>query len=113
MAIKDVINYFNECEAQYKDFVDELNSFNELCAQNMVPPETVENAKKLFQVVEDNYKKLNYIIFLLNKPTKKEKFKNYCRQNKKIISNSITKEKVIAQNADAIKNIQNLKQETF
>lgn len=77
MAVKDVIMYYNECEAQYKEFMEELNDFKELCAQNMIAPEIVENAQKMLSKVEDNYKKLSYIIFLLNKPVKKEKLNRY------------------------------------
>ena len=45
----------------------------------MISPEIVENAQKMFSVVEDNYKKLSYMVFLLNKPVKKKKFDAYTR----------------------------------
>lgn len=100
MAVKDVINYFNECEKQYKDFKEEMDDFRILCAQNMISPEIVENAQKMFSVVEDNYKKLSYIVFLLNKPVKKKKFDAYTRQNKKLLDKSISKDEVIKQNKE-------------
>ena len=83
MAIKDVVQYFKECESQYKEFKEEMDDFRLLCSQGMVSPEVVENAQKMLAVVEDNYKKLSYVIFLLNKHTKKEKFNSYLGQNKK------------------------------
>ena len=110
MAIKDVINYYNECECQYKEFKEEMDDFRNLCAQGMVPPEAVDNAKKMFDMVEDNYKKLSYVIFLLNKPVKKEKFSRYSSQNKALIQKSISKEKVIAQNKENIENMKSLKE---
>ena len=100
MAVKDVINYFNECEKQYQDFKEEMDDFKILCAQNMISPEIVENAQKMFSVVEDNYKKLSYIVFLLNKPVKKKKFNTYTRQNKKLLDKSISKDEVIKQNKE-------------
>lgn len=108
MAIKDVINYCNECESQYKEFKKEMEDFNLLCSQGMIAPEIVENAKRMFSVIEDNYKKLNYIIFLLNKPVKKEKFNRYMGQNKKLIHNSISKEEVLSQNRDSLQGIKTL-----
>ena len=66
MAVKDVLNYYNECEAQYKEFQEEMNDFKLLCSQGMVSPEIVENAQAMLSLVEDNYKKLSYVIFLLN-----------------------------------------------
>ena len=56
---------------------NEINDFRERCSQGMIAPEIIENAQKMFNLMEDNYKKLNYIMFLLNKPVKKEKQKRY------------------------------------
>ena len=108
MAIKDVVQYYKECESQYKEFKEEMDDFKLLCSQGMVSPEVVENAQKMLAVVEDNYKKLSYVIFLLNKPVKKEKFNRYLGQNKKLIEKSIPKDKVMAQNSKCIKEIKNI-----
>ena len=110
MAVKDVIQYYNECEIQYKEFMDEMNDFKELCSQGMIAPEIIENSQKMLSLIEDNYKKLSYIIFLLNKPTKKEKYKTYKNQNKKLLNKSITKEEVLKSNQDNIEGIKNLKE---
>ena len=88
-----------------------MNDFRELCAQNMISPELVDGAKKMFDIVEDNYKKLSYIVFLLNKPVKKEKFNRYKGQNKEILSHSISKEEVLDQNKNAIEEIIDLKKD--
>ena len=88
-----------------------MNDFRELCAQNMISPELVDGSKKMFDIVEDNYKKLSYIVFLLNKPVKKEKFNRYKGQNKEILSHSISKEEVLDQNKNAIEEIIDLKKD--
>lgn len=111
MAIKDVLNYYNECENQYKEFMVEMEDFKILCSQGMIAPEIVENAQKMADKVEDNYKRLSYIIFLLNKPVKKEKYKRHFCQNKKLLKNSITKDEVIEENNLEIKNIKKLKED--
>ena len=110
MAVKDVIKYYNECEVQYKEFKDEMEDFKLLCSQNMIAPEVVDNAQKMFSIVEDNYKKLSYVIFLLNKPVKKGKFNRYRDQNKKILNKSITQEETTLQNKENISKIKNLKE---
>lgn len=108
MAIKDVVQYYKECESQYKEFKEEMDDFKLLCSQGMVSPEVVENAQKMLAMVEDNYKKLSYIIFLLNKPVKKEKFNRYLGQNKKLVEKSTSKDKVMAQNSKCIKEIKDI-----
>ena len=57
MAVKDVLQYYNECENQYKEFLEEMNDFKELCSQGMIAPEVVENAQKMLSIIEDNYRK--------------------------------------------------------
>ena len=108
MAVKDVIQYYKECESQFKEFKEEMDDFKLLCSQGMVSPEVVENAQKMLAVVEDNYKKLSYVIFLLNKPVKKEKFNRYLGQNKKLMEKAITKNEVISQNNRNIQEMKNL-----
>ena len=108
MAVKDILEYYKECESQYDDMKNEMNDFRYLCSQGMVAPEIIENAQKMFNLMEDNYKKLSYVIFLLNKPVKKEKQKRYNNQNKKLLSKSITKDAVINQNKDCINKVRNL-----
>lgn len=71
MSKRDVENYFNEINTQYKDFIEELKDFEDLCSKKLVAPEIVQNAKKQFLVVKDNWERLNYIMYLLNKPVKK------------------------------------------
>ena len=68
MSVKHVKKYYDEVCNQYHEFVAELKDFQELCNQGMVAPEVIEQAKKSIEPLKDNWEKLNYIIFLLNKP---------------------------------------------
>lgn len=108
MSQKDVIKYYNEVAENYKDMLENLKDMEEEMKESLVTPEQVEQMKRMAQPVVDNYKTLSYIIFLLNRPTKKEKFNRYEKQNKKLLENCRTKEEVLNENKEALNNLKNL-----
>ena len=110
MSVKHIKEYYDEVCAQYHDFVLELKDFEQLCNDGMVAPEIIEQAKKSIEPLKDNWQKLNYIMFLLNKPNKKSKQDKYNKQNKQLLSRSTTKESVIKQNSDAINALKDIKE---
>lgn len=107
MSVKHVKAYYEEVCQQYHDFIEELKDFEELCANGMVSPETIEMAKKTIEPLKDNWMKLNYIMWLLNKPNRKENARKYERQVKQ--KPCITDKQVFEQNAQCIQNLNNLK----
>lgn len=108
MSQKDVIKYYNEVAENYKDMLENLKDMEEEMKESLVTPEQVEQMKRMAQPVVDNYRTLSYIIFLLNRPTKKEKFNRYEKQNKKLLENCRTKEEVLNENKEALNNLKNL-----
>lgn len=108
MSQKDVIRYYNEVVESYKDMLENLKDIEEEMKESLVTPEQVEQMKRMAQPIVDNYKTLSYIIFLLNRPTKKEKFNRYEKQNKKLLENCRTKEEVLNENKEALNNLKNL-----
>ena len=108
MSKKDVEKYYDTVNAQYHSFVEELSDFEDLCASNLVSPEVVTNAKKCFQVVKDNWERLNYVMYLLNKPVKKSKHEKYNRTSKKLLDNSISDKQVIKENQESNTNFKNI-----
>lgn len=108
MSQKDVIKYYNEVVESYKDMLENLKDIEEEMKESLVTPEQVEQMKRMAQPIVDNYKTLSYIIFLLNRPTKKEKFNRYEKQNKKLLENCRTKEEVLSENKEALNNLKNL-----
>ena len=90
MAVKHVIEYFNQIADQRKEMLNNLKDFEEECAKGLVEPERLEKIKENIQPILDNYQTLSYIMFLLNKPVKKSKQYKYTSQNKKLL-NSIDK----------------------
>ena len=109
MSVKHVLEYYDQVCNQYHEFVEELKDFQQLCNDGMVAPEVIEQAKQAIEPLKDNWQKLGYIIYLLNKPNKKSKQKRYNNTSKKLLSNSITDEQVYEQNNNAISNMKNIK----
>lgn len=108
MSQKDVIKYYNEVVESYKDMLENLKDIEEEMKESLVTPEQVEQMKRMAQPIVNNYKTLSYIIFLLNRPTKKEKFNRYEKQNKKLLENCRIKEEVLNENREALNNLKNL-----
>ena len=108
MRQKDEIQNDNEVVESYKDMLENLKDIEEEMKESLVTPEQVEQMKRMAQPIVDNYKTLSYIIFLLNRPTKKEKFNRYEKQNKKLLENCRTKEEVLNENKEALNNLKNL-----
>lgn len=107
MSVKHVKKYYDEVCNQYHEFVAELKDFQDLCNQGMVAPEVIEQAKKSIEPLKDNWEKLNYIIFLLNKPNKKSKQARYSKTNYPKQCKDETY--VYQQNNEAIQNLNKLK----
>ena len=83
MAKKDFDEYFNQ---QYKAAEMALAMISEYVAlgeKQMMSQQQIDNAKKAFQPVIDSYKFLEYVKYLLDKPSKNQKKKLYEKQHKK------------------------------
>lgn len=111
MAVKDVVAYYNEVATQYLDMKHELADFTELAKEGMFEPERLEMVEKQIQPLKRNYETLSYIMFLLNKPTRKSKQSKYANSNKKKFSQMRTKQEVITENSEALASLKAVKQE--
>ncbi len=112
MSVKDVRDYYDEVANQYSDMLAELKDFSELAEKNMYEPERLEQVKESIQPLMRNYEVLSYIMFLLNKPARKEKEKGYERRNKKLLENirpENTRGGVVAENSGVIDNLRRKK----
>lgn len=87
MAVKDIVQYYNEICEQRQQMLDEIHDFEIECEKGMIEPERLDKIKETIQPLLNNYQTLSYIMFLLNKPVKKSKHKKYEEQNKKLLKN--------------------------
>lgn len=91
MAVKDVLKYYEEVSAQRNDMIAELRDFEALAMNNMFDPDRLEQIKQSTQPLMRNYEMISYVVYLLNKPTKKSKHSKYDKAMSKTL-NSISKE---------------------
>lgn len=111
MSVKHVEAYYEEVCKTYTDMKTTLKCMEEEAAKGLVLPEALEQMKKMISPLMDNYQKLSYIMFLLHKPTKKEKEKGYEKRNAKLLAKCDGKDKdyVLNQNKQVINDLSNLK----
>lgn len=113
MAVKHVVQYFNQVAQQREDALKTIQEVDEMCANNVLSPERLEEIKNNVQLniqpILENYMTLSYIMYLLNMPNKKEKQKKYIKQNRKQVESipyKNTQDGVVEENNNAIKNIE-------
>ena len=110
MAAKDVIEYYNKVCADYTEMLSTLTEMEDEFNKNLISEAQLEQLKKIIQPLKDNYMTLSWVVFLLNKPSRKEKFKGYDRQMTKFKSDkdtSRTMENVLKQNQSVLDEIKN------
>lgn len=114
MSKKHVEEYYAKMVADYtemKTVLEELqkNATEDIAISNLNQINTI---KEQVQLLEANYKRLAYIIFLLNEPNKKSKQKGYFRREHKKLDEipvEHREESVEKENSDIIDNIKNIK----
>ena len=85
MSIKEVRDYHLRMTSDYIELKKTLEQL-----ESEVTPETskvaldnIENIKKQVARVQENYNRINYIIYLLDMPKRKEKHAKWTKQNQK------------------------------
>ena len=73
MARSHIVQYYLEVEYQYLEMLDTLKELNELVKEGKVDIENYEQQVSEVQKLKENYERISYIIFLLNKPNRKSK----------------------------------------
>lgn len=82
MSVKHLAQYYNEVTNQYQEMLDELRDMESYFSEGMVSPEMLENMKKLIQPIKENYERISWIMYLLNKPSDKKTKKKKDKYNK-------------------------------
>ena len=85
MAVKDVVKYYHEIQGQYQSLNNKLIKLTEEINNNLAPPELYERLEKEIQPLKNNYQTISYIMYLLNKPTRRSKEFKYNKQSEKLL----------------------------
>lgn len=83
MAYKHVKDYFRKIENMFFECMDDVQEFDKMLKDGKFTYEEFEKAAKQVALIKSNYERLSYIMFLFNKPARKEKSAKYARENKK------------------------------
>ena len=105
MSVKDVKDYYDKVSNDYHELILTLQEMEEEYKNNLVSPDTLKNLEKQIEPIKTNFRTISYIIYLLNKPTKKSKQNRYRKQNKKLLESSRTLEEVQQENKTVLNNI--------
>ena len=73
MAKRHVVQYYLEIENQYLEMLSNMKEFRDLLAENKISQEEFVSATKEIETIKANYERISYIMFLLNKPNRKDK----------------------------------------
>lgn len=110
MSVKHIEQYYNEVRNNYLEMQKTLHCMEEEIAKKMMPPEALDNMKKMMSALVDNYQKLSYIMYLLHKPNKKQKQRGYEKRNKELLKRCAGKDSsfVVKQNKECIENLEGM-----
>lgn len=101
MSVKDLERYY---EKRTKQHIELTNEYLDYAKDNIL----TEADEKEYQIEATDWKRITYLMYLLHKPTKKEKHKKYELMNKKLLATvgkENTTEAVMKENKDAISRI--------
>lgn len=88
MAIKHVRQYYERMVSDYTEMKHVLEEMEKLSEEKSeIALSNIDNIKEQVRILEANYKRLSYIMFLLNQPNKEKKKKRYFTQENKKLEN--------------------------
>lgn len=108
MSKKDVDKYFNKICDDYHELIETLHEMEDAVSKGLLDPDRLEQLKLTIEPMKINWQRISYIMYLLNKPTKKSKYERYANQNKKLIQDNSSLDDIEKENKNCIQNIQNM-----
>ncbi len=108
MSKRHVDEYFNTIADQYHEMLQALHEIEEECSKGLMDPDRLEQIKTLIEPLKENYMRISYIMFLLNKPNREKKVKKYEEQNKRLLSKIPKEDRLESIKAENQKTIDNI-----
>ena len=84
MAKKDFDKYYAQHYQSYLSAINALTEWGAEAQNNMVSEEQIQQAKEVLSPIIEAQRFLDYVKFLLDKPSRSKKAKKYEKQNKKL-----------------------------
>lgn len=107
MARKDFNDYYDNICSQYLELQEVLKDLSAEVSNGMIEPERIEQLMLTIKPVENNYRTLSYIKYLLDKPNKTSKVARYNKMSKNLqsVSKGHTQNDLETQNRKIIDNL--------
>lgn len=115
MSVKHIKKYYNDIQKMYFELVSDLKEMESELKAGTCTEEELNNLLLPVKGIEENYKRLSYIMYLLYQPNRDSKKDKYNKANKEIYKffneNDLTKEKEVEKEKNDLKEFRdNLKQ---
>lgn len=108
MAKSHVVQYFLEVENQYLEMVENVSELKELAAEGRISNDAYQAAIADIELLKANYERIGYIMFLLNKPQRKNKKPDKTTLGWYNALKYASKEAIIDENRDALAKLKEL-----
>lgn len=109
MAVKDVRDYYERMTSDYMEMKRVLAEMEKISDERAGEAlNNIEFIRSQVKLLEANYKRLSYVMFLLNQPTKKSKQAGYARREHKKLEQIPEKDRmegVIQENSTVLDNL--------
>ena len=107
MSKKDFDKYYDNISAQYAELQEVLADLSQEVSTGMIEPERIEQLKLTIKPVENSYRTLSYIKYLLDKPKRASKQRRYSNRSKNLLLASAghTQEEIEKENKSIIDNL--------
>lgn len=108
MAVKHIVEYYNQVCDQYLLLQEELKDFQKEVENGLVEPERIETLKQVIEPVKNNYMTLSWIMYLLNQPQRDSKERAYKKRMKAFtekLDKKFSKEGILLENEETISSI--------
>ena len=102
MAKVHVNLYYLELQNQYFEMLENLKEFKELATQGVIDQKEYSKVLTEVEQLKNNYERLSYVMFLLNKPSEKNSKKRSVNSQWYEQLQGASREAVINENADVL-----------
>lgn len=108
MSVKHVKEYYNQLFKDFHEMTTMLREMEDECQKNLISEEQLENIKKTIEPIKTNFERIQYIMFLLDQPNKKEKVARYKKRNEALLKNSVSLDELKKENKEALDKLKNI-----
>lgn len=111
MAKRHVVQYFLELENTYVEMQDTVKELQQLAQEGKVEESAYLDAKKDIETIKQNYERVAYIIYLLNKPNRKTKEEKQVETSWYNCLKTSSKEAIVDETKDALSHFKGIVEE--